>query len=575
MSAAAWTWLLVAASFALYSAIGARARARTSRQYYAARRSVPPFLNGMATAADWISAASFMSVAGIMAFRGRDGSAYLVGWTGGYVLLAVLVAPYLRQYGKYTVPQFVGDRYYSSRARVVALLCAIAISFTYLAAQLRGAGLVLSHVLGVKAGVGVFWALVVVFLYVAWGGFHRITSAQVAQYVVLTVAFLVPAVLMSMALTGQPVPALGFVSALSPQGAASLGVTPGQRLLDAVNQLGSQMGFRPYTAGWRPRLDVLMTTVALMAGAAGLPHVLVRFFTQRRIAEARATVGWALLFIAVFYTTVPAVAVFTRAGFVRDVHQTSYAEAPDWFRRWQSSGLVAWNDRNGDGRMQLSGLPEANEVEVDQDILVLAAPEIARLPAWVVGLVSAAALAVALSIAAELFLVIGSAVAYDLAKSTFTPNMSERNERKLARFSAAAAAVVAGLVALRPPGLVAEMVALAMGFAASSFFPVLVAGIFWKRATREGAVAGMLAGMGFTVACITWFKLLRPELDSPAHWWFGISPEGMGAVGMAVNSAVLVAVSFLTAPPPPAVQDMVASLRYPRLPPWAASPDAR
>lgn len=575
MGAAGWTWVLVVASFALYFAVGVWARARTSREYYATERAVPPVLNGMATAADWISAASFMSMAGIMAFGGRDGSAYLMGWTGGYVLLAVLVAPYLRQYGKYTVPQFVGERYYSRRARVVALLCAIAISFTYVAAQIRGVGLVLARLLGVSATAGVLLGVVVVFLYAALGGLRGITSTQVVQYLVMVTAFLVPAVLMSIALTGQPVPALGFGSPLSRGGAASLGAPPGQMLLDAVNQIGAEMGFRPYTSGWRPRVDVLMTTLALMAGTAGLPHILVRFFTVPKIREARATVGWALLFIAVLYTTAPALAAFTRVGFIRAVHETSHAQAPEWFKQWEATGLVTWSDRNGDGRMQVSGRQDLNEVAVDQDILVLAAPEIARLPAWVVGLVAAAALAAALSTAAGLLLVIASAVSHDLAKSTFTPNLSERNELRLARFSAAAAVVAAGLVAIRPPGLVAEVVALAFGFAASSFFPVLVAGIFWKRATREGAVAGMLAGMGFTAAYVAWFKLLRPGLDSAAHWWLGISPQGIGAVGMALNFAVLIAVSLATAAPPPEIQEMAANLRYPRRAPGRGAPPAR
>lgn len=564
MGAAGWTWVLVAASFALYSAVGVWARARTSREYYATERAVPPALNGMATAADWISAASFMSVAGIIALGGRDGSAYLMGWTGGYVLLAVLVAPYLRQYGKYTVPQFVGERYYSARARVVALLCAVAVSFTYLAAQIRGVGLVLAHLLGVSAAAGVLLGLAVVFLYALLGGLRGITSTQVAQYLVMAIGFLVPAVMMSLALTGQPVPALGLGAPLSQPGAAALGAAPGQPLLDALNQLGAELGFRPHTSGWRPRADVLMTTLALMAGTAGLPHILVRFFTVPKIREARATVGWALLFIAVLYTTAPALAAFTRATFLKAVHQTSHAGAPPWFKAWEASGLVAFHDKDGDGRMRLSGHEGANEVTVDPDILVLAAPEIAGLPAWVVGLVAAAALTAALSTAAGLLLVIASAVSHDLAKSTFTPNLSERNELRLARFSAAAAAVAAGLVALRPPGRVAEVVALAFGFAASSFFPALAAGIFWRRATREGAVAGMLAGLGFTAAYVTWFKVLRPGLDAPAHWWLGISPEGIGAVGMAVNFAVLVAVSLRTPPPPPAVQEMVASLRHPR-----------
>ncbi len=566
MGVVAWTWLLTGASFALYLAVSVWARNRATSHYYVAERPVSPVVQGMATASDWISAASFMSMAGLIAFSGRDGSAYLMGWTGGYVLLAVLVAPYLRKYGKYTVPQFVGERYYSRRARVVALLCAIAISFTYVTAQMRGVALVLSRFLGISVQAGVVCGMAVVLLYAMLGGLRGITATQVAQYLVTVIAFLIPAVLMSLALTGQPVPALGFGSRLSQEGAAALGVPPGQMLLDAVNQMGTELGFRPYTAGWRPRVDVLMITLALMAGTAGLPHILIRFFTVPKIRDARATAGWALLFIAVLYTTAPALAAFTRASFVRAVHQTAHAEAPEWLKAWESSGLLTWTDRNGDGRMQLSGRPEANEVQVDQDILVLAAPEIARLPAWVVGLLAAAALTAALSTAAGLLLVIASAISHDLARSLWTPNLRPRNEVRLARLSMTAAVVAGGWVAAHPPGLVAQTVALAFGFAASSFFPALVIGIFWKRANREGAISGMLAGLGFTAACVTWFKLLRPELDTPAHWWLGISPEGIGALGMALNFAVTAVVSLLTPPPPPEVQEMVASLRYPGSP---------
>jgi cation/acetate symporter len=575
MGAVAWTWVLVAASFALYLGVSVFARSRSMRQYYVAERAVSPLLQGMATASDWISAASFMSLAGLMAFAGRDGSAYLMGWTGGYVLLAVLVAPYQRRYGNYTVPQFVGERYYSRTARVVALLCAIAISFTYVAAQMRGVGLVLARFLGISVQAGVVWGMAVVFLYTVVGGMRNITATQVVRYLVLLAAFLLPAVLMSVALTGQPVPPLGLGSPLSQGGARALGVPPGQMLLDVANQIGAELDFRPYTAGWRPRVDVLMTTLALMAGTAGLPHILIRFFTVPKIRDARATVAWALLFIALFYTTAPALAAFTRLDFIRAVHQTSHAEAPGWFKEWEATGLVTWTDRNGDGRMQLSGREDANEVGLDRDILVLAAPEIARLPAWVVGLVAAAALATALSTAAGLLLVIASAISHDLAKSLFTPNLREHNQLRLARFSMGAAVVAGGYVAAHPPGLVAETVALAFGFAASSFFPALVVGIFWKRATKEGAIAGMLAGLGFTAAYITWFKVLRPDLDTPAHWWLQISPEGIGAVGMVLHFGVIVAVSLLTAPPPPPVQELVASLRYPGPSARPAGPGAR
>jgi cation/acetate symporter len=559
----AWTWVLVGASLALYAFVAAWARARTIREYYVADRSVPPVLNGMATAADWISAASFLSVAGLIAFNGRDGSAYLMGWTGGYVLLAVLLAP-LRKYGKYTVPQFVGERYYSTRARGLALLCAVLISFVYVTGQVRGVGLVLARFLGTSIETGVLVGMAVVLFYAVMGGMRGVTYTQVTQYVVFTAAYLAPAIFISIMLTGQAIPALGLGAPVSPEGAAVLGVPQGQRLLEVLDQLNVELGFQPYTSGWRPRVDVLMTTLALMAGTAGLPHIIIRFFTVPKIRDARASAGWALLFVAVLYTAVPAVAAFARVTFVKAVHDTPHAQAPDWFRHWESTGLLAWSDRNGDGRMQISGNEAVNEVQVDQDILVLATPEIARLPAWVVGLVAAGALAAALSTAAGLLLVIGSAIAHDLGKSTYTPNLSERNELRLARIAAGVAVILAGWFGVHPPGSVAQTVALAFGLAASSFFPVLVTGVFWRRATREGAVAGMAAGILFTAGYVAWFKFLHPGLDGPAHWWLGISPEGIGTVGMVLNFAVIVAVSLRTPAPPPQVQAMVASLRYPR-----------
>ncbi|HSN93039.1 MAG TPA: sodium:solute symporter family protein [Anaeromyxobacteraceae bacterium] len=564
MGASAWTWVVVAATFALYAAVAVWAQARFTREYYVADRSTPPVLSGMATAADWISAASFLSMAGLIAFSGRDGSAYLMGWTGGYVLLAVLLAPYLRKYGKFTVPQFVGERYYSRGARVLALLCAVLISFTYVAGQVRGVGVVLSGFLGTSVEKGILVGMAAVFLYAVLGGMRGATHTQVAQYVVFAVAYLTPAVLISLSLTGQPVPALGLGAPVSAEGAAALGVPAGQRLLEVIDRLNVDLGFRPFTAGWRPRLDVLMTALALMAGTAGLPHIIVRFFTVPKIRDARASAGWALLFVAVLYTAVPAMAAFARATFVAAVHDQPRASAPEWFARWEATGLLSWDDRNGDGRMQLSARDAENEVRVDYDIMVLATPEMARLPAWVVGLVAAGALAAALSTAAGLLLVIGSAVAHDLGKSTFTPNLSERNELRLARFAVGVAVLLAGAFAMHPPGSVAQVVALAFGLAASSFFPALVTGIFWRRATREGAMAGMASGILFTSGYIAWFRFVRPDLDGPAHWWLGISPEGIGAVGMVLAFAVIVAVSLRTPAPRPEVQEMVASLRYPR-----------
>jgi cation/acetate symporter len=563
MGVVAWTWLIVAASFVLYFGIALWSKARSAADYYVIDRSVNPVLNGMATGTDWMSAASFMSMAGLMAVMGRDGSAYLMGWTGGYVLLAVLLAPYLRKYGKYTVPQFVGDRYYSTSARVVALLCAIAISFTYVAGQMRGVGIVLARFLGTTIDRGVLAGAVIVFLYAVLGGMKGITYAQVAQYVVLIAGYLVPAIFVSLMLTGSPVPPLGMGGTLTPEGAALLGARPGQELLEVLNRLSVDLGFPAFTAGWRPRLDVLAITAALMVGTAGLPHIIIRFFTVPKIRDARSSAGWALVFIAVLYTTAPAVAVFTRATSVASLQGKRADRPPEWFERWRGTGLVAFSDRNGDGRMTISADPARNEVTVDPDVLVLANPEIARLPAWVVALVAAGALGAALSTAAGLLLVIAAGLSHDLVKSVLYPRMSDRAELWTARLASLSAAALAAWLGLRPPGQVAEVVAHAFGLAASSFFPVILAGIFWKRATKEGAVAGMTGGMLFTGGYIGWFRVLHPELG-PDHWLLGISPEGIGAVGMLVASAVLVGVSLATPAPPKEVQDLVASLRYPR-----------
>ena len=563
MGVIAWTWVVVVASFVLYFGIALWSKARSAADYYVADRGVSPVLNGMATGTDWMSAASFMSMAGLMAVMGRDGSAYLMGWTGGYVLLAVLLAPYLRKYGKYTVPQFVGDRYYSSSARVVALLCAVAISFTYVAGQMRGVGIVLARFLGTTIEQGVLAGAVVVFLYAVLGGMKGITYTQVAQYVVLIAGYLVPAIFVSLLLTGSPVPPLGMGGRLTPEGAALLGARPGQELLEVLDRISRDLGFPAFTAGWRPRIDVLAITAALMVGTAGLPHIIIRFFTVPKIRDARSTAGWALVFIAVLYTTAPAVAVFARATSVASLQGKPADRPPAWFEGWRGTKLVSFSDKDGDGRMLLSADPARNEVTIDPDVLVLANPEIARLPAWVVALVAAGALGAALSTAAGLLLVIAAGVSHDLLKSVLYPRMSDRGELWAARLAALSAAALAAWLGVHPPGRVAEMVAHAFGLAASSFFPVILAGIFWKRATKEGAIAGMIGGMLFTGGYIAWFRILRPDLG-PAHWLLGISPEGIGVVGMLIAVGVLVAVSLVTAAPPREVQELVGSLRYPR-----------
>ncbi len=563
MGVIAWTWLIVAASFVLYFGIALHTKARSAADYYVADRGVSPVLNGMATATDWMSAASFISMAGLIAVMGRDGSVYLMGWTGGYVLLAVLLAPYLRKYGKYTVPQFVGDRYYSSVARVVAVLCAIVISFTYVAGQMRGVGIVFARFLGTTIDQGVVVGAIVVVLYAVLGGMKGITYTQVAQYVVVIAAYLIPAIFVSLLLTGSPIPPLGMGGTLTKEGAALLGAQPGQHLLEVLDRISKDMGFPAFTAGWKPRLDVVAITVALMVGTAGLPHIIIRFFTVPKIRDARSSAGWALVFIAVLYTTAPAVAVFARATSVATVHGKVAVSAPEWFREWQDTGLVGFEDKDGDGRMRMSADPARNEVRVDPDVLVLAYPEIARLPAWVVALVAAGALGAALSTAAGLLLVIAAGVSHDLLKSVLYPRMSDRAELWGARLAALSASALAAWFGLHPPGRVAEVVAYAFGLAASSFFPVILAGIFWKRATKEGAIAGMSAGILFTGGYIAFFRLLRPELG-PDRWLLGISPEGIGAVGMLVAFGVLAAVSLLTEAPPREVQDLVASLRFPR-----------
>ena len=573
MDVRAWTFVMVGLSFALYIAVAIRSRAGSTKDFYVAGTGVPPLANGMATASDWMSAASFISMAGLISFLGYDGSVYLMGWTGGYVLLALLLAPYLRKFGAFTVPDFVGDRYYSQLARVVAVVCAIFVSFTYVSGQMTGVGIVFGRFLEVDVGVGVAIGMGIVFFYAVLGGMKGITYTQVAQYCVLIFAYMVPAIFLAVMMTGTPIPQLGFGSA-DPES--------GVFLLDKLDGLHAQLGFAPYTDGTKSMIDMFFITAALMVGTAGLPHVIIRFYTVPRVRDARTSAGWALLFIAILYTTAPAIAVFARTNLLDTVVDQPYAEMPEWFVKWESTGLVAFEDHNGDGRIQYlgpeyegaaeAGVPAAagadrtpaNELTVNPDIMVLANPEISGLPNWVVGLVAAGGLAAALSTAAGLLLVMSSAISHDLLKRTLRPEISEKAELAAARISAAVAVLAAGYVGINPPGFVAETVAFAFGLAASSFFPAIILGTFTKRMNREGAVAGMVSGITFTAAYIVYFRFANPAADSPEHWWFGISPEGIGTVGMMINFAVALIVSRFSAPPPKRVQRVVEEIRVPK-----------
>ncbi|HEX6132985.1 MAG TPA: sodium:solute symporter family protein [Longimicrobiales bacterium] len=563
MNVQAWTFVLVGLSFALYIGVAIISRARSTKDFYVAGAGVSPLANGMATAADWMSAASFISMAGIIAFRGYDGSVYLMGWTGGYVLLALLLAPYLRKYGAFTVPDFVGDRYYSQAARLVAVVCAIFISFTYVAGQMRGVGIVFGRFLEVPVEIGVMIGMGIVFFYAVLGGMKGITYTQVAQYCVLIFAYMVPAIFLSLLMTGNVVPQIGF-------GAADQ--STGTYLLDRLNTLHAELGFAPYTSGSKAMIDVFFITAALMVGTAGLPHIIIRFYTVPRVRDARVSAGWALLFIAILYTSAPAVAAFARTNLLGTVANRPYAEMPQWFLTWEGTGLVRHDDHNGDGIVQYvgpnaidgSGLPVQNELTVDQDIMVLANPEIARLPAWVVGLVAAGGLAAALSTAAGLLLVISTAVSHDLLKRSIRRGISERGELVIARIAAGVAVIIAGYLGIHPPGFVAEVVAFAFGLAASSFFPVIVMGIFSRRMNREGAITGMVTGITFTAAYIIYFKFINPAANTADQWWLGISPEGIGTVGMLLNFAAAFVVSRLTPPPPAEVQEMIEQIRVPR-----------
>jgi cation/acetate symporter len=556
MDITTWTFIIVGLTFALYIGIAVWTRASSTSQFYIAGGGVHPLLNGMATAADWMSAASFISMAGIIAFMGRDGAVYLMGWTGGYVLLALLLAPYLRKFGKFTVPDFVGDRYYSQTARMVAVLCALFVSFTYVAGQMRGVGIVFSRFLNVDIELGVIFGMIIVLFYAVLGGMKGITYTQVAQYCVLIFAYLVPVIYISIMMTDTVIPQLGFGGTLSAE--------PGVYLLDKLNQLHTDLGFAEYTSGIRSTHDVFFITMALMVGTAGLPHVIVRFFTVPRVKDARISAGYALLFIVALYATAPAVAAFAKTNLIQTVSEVPYESVPEWVNNWEKTGLIAFEDKNQDGIINFNADPETNELRVDRDIIVLANPEIAGLPNWVVGLVAAGGLAAALSTAAGLLLVISTSVSRDFVKRTLYPMISDKQELRIARIAAAGAVILAGYFGVNPPGFVAQVVAFAFGLAAASFFPAILLGIFYKRMNAEGAISGMVVGLLFTIAYIVYFALLNPELNNKDHWWFGISPEGIGTIGMLLNTAVALTVSRFTPPPPPEIQKLVERIRIPR-----------
>ena len=581
MSTSFLTYLFVGASFCLYIGIALWAKAGNTKEFYVAGGGVPPVANGMATAADWMSAASFISMAGIIAFSGYDGSVYLMGWTGGYVLLALLLAPYLRKFGQFTVPDFVGERYYSQTARVVAVICLIFISFTYVAGQMRGVGIVFSRFLEVPIEWGVVIGMVIVFFYAVLGGMKGITYTQVAQYCVLMFAYLVPAIFISILITDNPVPQLGFGSELNDGS--------GQTVLEKLDGTLVALGFDAYTSGKKSTVDVFAITLALMVGTAGLPHVIVRFFTVPKVSDARKSATYALIFIALLYTTAPSVGAFARLNFIERIHQVEYEKAPSWFKTWENVGLYAWQDKNSDGKMEYApgdpfiGKPDfsnergdhgqrllsntatenSNELYIDRDVMVLANPEIANLPPWVIALVAAGAVAAALSTAAGLLLVISTAISHDLMRKTFLPTISDKQELFFARAAAALAIVIAGWFGVNPPGFVAQVVAFAFGLAASSLFPVIFLGIFFKRINREGAIAGMMAGLLFTASYIVYFKFLHPELNTSQHWLLGISPEGIGAIGMVVNIGIASVVALFTPAPPAEVQKLVDTIRLP------------
>jgi cation/acetate symporter len=581
MDAQALTYLFVALSFSLYIGIAIWSRAGSTNEFYVAGGGVHPIANGMATAADWMSAASFISMAGIIAFMGYDGAVYLMGWTGGYVILALLLAPYLRKFGQFTVPDFIGTRYYSTTARVVAVICLILISFTYVAGQMRGVGIVFSQFLNIPIFWGVIVGMAIVFMYAVLGGMKGITYTQVAQYCVLIFAYLVPAIFISMLVTGMPIPQIGL--------GAEVADGSGLSVLDKLDQTLTELGFAAYTEGAKSTIDVFAITMALMIGTAGLPHVIVRFFTVPKVSDARKSAGYALIFIALLYTTAPAVGAFARLNFVDTVHNTQYTDVAGWFKSWENIGLIGWEDKNNDGRIQyhpgapFEGKPtfgperradgsrdvlntptsSENEVYVDRDIMVLANPEIAALPDWVIALVAAGSLAAALSTAAGLLLVISTSVSHDLMKKTFAKGLTDRQELFYARLAAVTAIGIAGYLGIDPPGFVAQVVAFAFGLAAASLFPAILLGIFDKRMNREGAITGMLAGLIFSLAYIAYFKFVSPETNSAEYWLFGISPEGIGTVGAVINFTLALVISRCTGPVPEEVTKLVDNIRIP------------
>ncbi len=556
-----WTWIIVGISFSLYIGIAIWTRANSSKEFYVAGGGVPPLINGMATAADWMSAASFISLAGIVSFGGYDGSVYIMGWTGGYVLLALLLAPYLRKFGKFTVPDFVGDRYYSNSARLVAVVAALIVSFTYVAGQMRGVGIVFSRFLEVDINTGVYIGMAIVLFYAVLGGIKGITYTQVAQYVVLIFAFMVPAIFISIQMTGNPIPQLGFGDKL---------VGTETYLLDKLDGLNTALGFQEYTSGSKKMIDIFAITFALMVGTAGLPHIIVRFFTVPKVRDARISAGWALLFIALLYTTVPAVAVFARTNLIESVHEAKVDQLPSWVANWSKTGLLQYEDKNADGILTYSANAEINEItKIDNDIMVLANPEIAKLPNWVVALVAAGGLAAALSTAAGLLLVIASSISHDLMKKVLLPKINEKQELWAARGSAALAVLIAGYFGINPPGFVAAVVALAFGLAAASFFPIIVLGIFDKRMNKEGAIVGMITGLFLMLFYMLKFKFgvfdggKEAVAALASDWWFGISPEGFGSVAMVVNFVVSLTISRFTAAPPENIQHLIEDIRIP------------
>ena len=556
MDVQAWTYIIVGITFMLYIGIAIWSKANSTNEFYIAGKGVSPLANGMATAADWMSAASFLSMAGIIAFSGYDGSVYLMGWTGGYVLLALLVAPYLRNFGKYTVPDFIGERYYSTNARLVAVFCALIVSFTYVAGQMQGVGIVFSRFLEVPFEVGVLIGMVIVLFYAVLGGMKGITYTQVAQYCVLIFAFMVPAIFISIQMTGNFIPQLGMGSVINDGS--------GIYLLDKLDMLSKDLGFTEYTKGSKSVIDVFCITMALMVGTAGLPHVIVRFFTVKKVSDARKSVGLALLFITILYTTDPAESVFSKVNIIETVTNKEYMIMPEWFKNWENTGLIKFNDKNNDGIINYINSSE-NELYINNDIMVLANPEIANLPAWVIALVAAGGLAAALSTAAGLLLVISTAVSNDLIKKILYPSISQKNELIIARLSATFAVLVAGYFAYNPPDFVAAVVALAFGLAAASIFPAIILGIFFRRVNKEGAISGMLVGISVMLFYMMKFKLgWLGDIPPKSEWWFGISPEGFGSVAMLCNFVTSITVSMVFKKPPKHVAELIDSIRYPK-----------